>query len=58
MTKEIPMKQWRLETAARDHVHKTTVAERLARGFYKPELRRVNKRVVFVVVHFDDASNR
>ncbi len=51
MTIEIPMKQWRIEEAIRLHLHDTSVAKRLANGYYKRlKVRRVNARVVFVQV--------
>lgn len=51
MTREIPLKQWIAEEAARANRSPRWVFQRFSAGLY-PNLtiRRVNKRVVFVVL--------
>lgn len=48
---EIPLKQWRAEEAERCGIGQNAVDRRMAAGKYPNlKLRRVNKRVVFVVM--------
>lgn len=48
---EIPFKQWRVEEGQRLKISEHAVFNRVQRGHYPDlELRRVNKRVVFVVL--------
>lgn len=47
---EIPLKQWVYEQADKDNVSDRAIWQRIARGKYPHlRLRRVNKRVIFVV---------
>ena len=46
--KEIPMKQWVFEQAAREHLSPSAVAQRVHRGHYHLSLHRINSRVVYV----------